>query len=532
MSSTEATANRFQSWAENVPLHPFLFGAHAVLSLYALNADRLPIGDTLPLIAGVLVIAAVLLALIRWLTGDIVKAGILTTILVVAVVQYRGLLHIVTKSLGLPMLDRPFPVIWLVAVAGCLWVFGRSRNKLGPLGLGLNITGIATLGFVSYSIAGFLLSETASAPAAAVQQMNRPPAVVRQASEPRRDVYYLIFDRYANSDTLRDVYGFDNTPFLRQLQDMGFYVATDSVANYQRTAHSVASSLNIDYLDRLTELLGSKSSSWLPLYGMLQDHVVGRFFKQQGYEFIQVGSWWNPTRDNPLADRNINRHATPELQRVFLSQTAFGQIAGRIGLTLFDDRSHQCERIRAEFTELAELAREPQPKFVFAHLLVPHPPFVFGPDGECLSLETVTNRSRTENYINQVRYANTEIIEMIRAIRANSKTDPIIILQADEGPWPAPYAGDERFLGTDVSSVDWRRASRQELREKMRILNALYLPGPGSSPLHASMTPVNTFRIVFNRYFGTDLPLLPDQNYIFLSNRQLYAFQPVTELVR
>jgi hypothetical protein len=144
----------------------------------------------------------------------------------------------------------------------------------------------------------------------------------------------------------------------------------------------------------------------------------------------------------------------------------------------------------------------------------------------------VTNRSRVENYIDQVRYANARILEMVGAIRANSRTEPIIVIQADEGPWPARYAGDERFLGTDVNPVDWTRATPAELREKMRILNALFLPGPGTSPLYPDMTPVNTFRIIFNRYFGTDMPLLPDENYIYLNNRQLYAFQRVTPVVR
>jgi hypothetical protein len=147
-------------------------------------------------------------------------------------------------------------------------------------------------------------------------------------------------------------------------------------------------------------------------------------------------------------------------------------------------------------------------------------------------LETVTPRTRVENYTNQVRFANTKILEMIRAIRANSETDPIIIIQSDEGPWPAPYAGDERFLGTDVSSVDWTRASRDELREKMRILNALYLPGADAAPFHPTMTPVNTFRIVFNRYFGAALPLLPDENYVFVDDRHLYKFEKVTPLVQ
>lgn len=521
-----------QRWAEALPLHPFLFAAHAVLGLYATNANRLPSGDIVPLLAAVLISTTGILVLFRFLVRDTVKAAILTTIAVIGICQYRALLKLSEALLDLAGIRDVFPAVWLGAIAAGLWCVARSKSSFRPLALGLNATALIMACFVLSQIATFKLSDAGGLSAEIIDQMSQPPAAGAPAPGPKRDVYYLIFDRYASADTLREIYAFDNEPFLGELRAQGFYVATNSASNYQRTAHSLASSLSLDYLDRLTHLVGSKSVSWLPVYSMLQDHAVGRFLKQQGYKFIQVGSWWNPTRDNPHADTNVNWHTTPELQRVFVMQTAIGQVAGRLGLPIFDDRAHQCERIVRQFDALAAMAHDPEPKFVFAHLLLPHPPFVFGADGSCLDLKTVTQRSRTENYLNQVRFANAKILEMVRAIRANSKTDPIIIIQADEGPWPAPYAGDERFLGTDVTSVDWTRASPAELREKMRILNALHLPGPGAAPLYPEMTPVNTFRIVFNRYFGTDLPLLPDENYVFLDNWQLYTFQRVTPIVR
>jgi hypothetical protein len=80
--------------------------------------------------------------------------------------------------------------------------------------------------------------------------------------------------------------------------------------------------------------------------------------------------------------------------------------------------------------------------------------------------------------------------------------------------------------------VDWTKVPRAELREKMRILNALYLPGQDPAPLHQSMTPVNTFRIIFNRYFGTNLPLLPDRNYVFVDDEHLFTFKEVTQQVQ
>ncbi len=527
----DAALRRVQRWAETLPLHPLLLGAHAVLGLYATNANRLPLSDVTPLLSAILVSIAAVLLLLRALTRDFVKAAILTTIAVVGICQYRTLLKLMT-SLDLAALRDLFPIIWLIAITAGLWCVARSKTSFRPLALGLNVTAIAAVGFTLYEIASFRLSESGGLSAEILDQMAAPPAAGPAPPGPKRDIYYLIFDRYASADTLRGVYDFDNSTFLSELEHQGFYVAANSASNYQRTAHSLASSLSLDYLDRLTQVVGSESSSWLPVYAMLQDHAVGRFLKQRGYRFVQVGSWWNPTRNNPLADVNINWRATPELQRVFVMQTAIGQIAGRLGLPIFDDRAHQCERIDREFERIPELARDPEPKFVFAHLLIPHPPFVFDANGNCLSLETVTKRSRVENYVDQVRYANARILEMVRAIRANSRTEPIIVIQADEGPWPARYAGDERFLGTDVNPVDWTRATPAELREKMRILNALFLPGPGTSPLYPHMTPVNTFRIVFNRYFGTNMPLLPDENYIYRNNRQLYDFERVTPVVR
>ena len=54
-------------------------------------------------------------------------------------------------------------------------------------------------------------------------------------------------------DTLRDLYGYDNSPFLDFLRSKGFYVADKSVTNYPRTELSVASSLNMKYMNYLSK---------------------------------------------------------------------------------------------------------------------------------------------------------------------------------------------------------------------------------------------------------------------------------------
>ena len=62
------------------------------------------------------------------------------------------------------------------------------------------------------------------------------------------DIYYIILDAYGRSDVLQTTYGIDNSVFLSQLQELGFYVAECSMSNYAQTELSLSSSLNLNYL--------------------------------------------------------------------------------------------------------------------------------------------------------------------------------------------------------------------------------------------------------------------------------------------
>ena len=83
----------------------------------------------------------------------------------------------------------------------------------------------------------------------------------------------------------------------------------------------------------------------------------------------------------------------------------------------------------------------------------------------------------------------------------------------------------------DVRNFNWEEASEEELREKMGILNAYYLPGVDSSLLYPSITPVNSFRLAFDLYFGTHLGLLPDVSYTYVDYNHPYQFLDVTNRV-
>jgi hypothetical protein len=135
------------------------------------------------------------------------------------------------------------------------------------------------------------------------------------------------------------------------------------------------------------------------------------------------------------------------------------------------------------------------PKFTYAHIFVPHIPYVFGPNGEivtdpgfysAIQGKAVNNEYEKQGYLNQIQFIDKAIIPVLHTIISKSKSPPIIILMGDHG-----LSGNNR--NTD--------------------LLAYYLPN-GSGKLYSSVSPVNSFRLIFDEYFGANYPLLPDLTYI------------------
>ena len=70
-----------------------------------------------------------------------------------------------------------------------------------------------------------------------------------------------------------------------------------------------------------------------------------------------------------------------------------------------------------------------------------------------------------------------------------------------------------------------------ELREKVSILNAYYLPGADPQAVYPSISPVNSFRVVFSLYFGTNLSPLTDRTFAHENDRHPYTWFEVTSTV-
>lgn len=500
-------------------IHPFLFAAFPVLALFAQNINQILFFKTLMPMAVVLGLTTLLLLLFRLILKDTKKAAIIVSIFLIFFFSYGHVFNIIQDWWQIK--HRYLLLSWGISFICIAYFTIKTPKNLHNFTNILNIiaTSLVIISLINIGAYEFRSTNWQNTPI--VENTEIEPTNLRIPSMPR-DIYYIIFDRYASESTLKEIYNFDNSVFIDYLSSKGFYIASKSRSNYLKTAHSLASSLNMEYINYLSGKVGEESDDYKPLFAMLQNYKVWRFLKSRGYKFINFGSWWEGTSRNKYADININ-WAEDEFSYLLYRTTAFYPIDEKFEITKFANfRLRQYDRVLWKFDEIAQVPTIKEPTFVFAHMLIPHRPYVFDRNGNFLSEQEL--RSEKENYIEQLIFTNNKITSLIEKLLSHSKSLPIIILQADEGPFPKRYV-DEGI------NFNWRQATEKEFRQKMRILNAYYLPGVDKDILYPSITPVNSFRVIFNLYFNTNFELLPDESYAFTDGRHIYKFFNVTDKV-
>ena len=277
------------------------------------------------------------------------------------------------------------------------------------------------------------------------------------------------------------------------------------------------SSLNMEYVNYLTDVLGAESKDQRVLCQMIVDSKAADLLKSMGYKSIHFSSGWGPTDYNPRADLNVRCGRWSEFAVVLVQTTMLCPFEKHLVET------GARERVLCIFSRLAEVPRIEGPKFVFAHVISPHPPYLFDANGDPVpdaELE-ITGKvwAQTEDYLNQLIFVSKKLQELVDAILSRSEVSPIIILQADHGPASTFYRPD---------SGGWDHPTETNLRERMRIFNAYHLPAGGDDLLYDTITPVNTFRLIFDFYFGADCGLLDDRSY-YSPEEYLYDFVDVTD---
>ncbi len=342
-----------------------------------------------------------------------------------------------------------------------------------------------------------------------------------QAGENLPDIYYIILDGYGSADVLNQYYNLDNRPFLETLTDLGFKVAQNSLANYKQTNPSIASMLNMDYIDLLEDDFGD-SFNYQPLNYMIHNNRVIEQFHRLGYRVDAFSTGFSPT-EFFTADKIYHPALHPnEFEMLVIASTPLRY--------LLNDELHAIHRERVRFTleNIAAAGAQTGPDLVLAHVLSPHPPFVFNSNGESITpqhpfstfdasdfMQFGTVEEYKTGYVNQIAYVNRAILSTVQEILRESETSPIIILQGDHGP-----GANFNHLVLDVNN----------LGERYPILYAAYIPCGSGNPIPDDITPVNSFRYISNACFAAKLTYLENRQY-FSSTLSPYLFTDVTRYV-
>lgn len=488
-------------------IHPILFAIFPAVSIVADHLEFIRFNASLLLLMLIVLAttgAAYFVLYRLWQSAG--KAAVGTSLSLILFFSYGHTFDFLTKEQGFSFIQhRHLVLLWLALYLTLFVMLFRAKRNLEMINRWLTAVGLLLLLFSGVSIGQFRLTN---------QDDWQPEMVLnstKQSVQARPDIYYIILDAYASEATLNAYYRFDNSDFLRVLEDRGFYVAEHSRSNYALTSLSLSSSLNLNYLNEISLQAGENSRSIAIPMRLTEQNQAMRFLQSVGYRFVFMGSGYGISQANRYADADVKCGHVDETIGRFIATSLLRAPTDRFRLIEQDDR----QRRLCMFRELANMPQTAGPKFIFAHVPSPHWPFLFDAEGNAVSLENLNHDQLKEGYLAQLVYLNGRITQIVDAILQNSSHQPIIIIQSDHGP-------------AFEFSMDSPSASLYQ--ERMRILNAYYLPDEAKTMLYPTITPVNSLRLVFNYLFATELPILDDQSY-FSTYQTPYQFTNVTESI-
>lgn len=494
-----------------IPFFPPLLAIFPVLSIFSTNLSLVPAAQLwrpMGLAVGYSILVWLVCALI-W--RNLVRGAAMASVIVLSTFMFGWLVE------GQHMEDRAMFAfqIWGAITAMVAILAGwkiRKAKFLNVLSVMLTVVTLVRAAQGYYQITSIVRK-----------------AEVRDATSkkgPRPDIFYIITDGYGRTDALEKTLGYSNRAFISSLKRRGFFVADESHSNYCQTEISLASSLNFDTVQSLLPNINLDEMDRSPLGALIRDSEAMRVARQEGYVVVGISSGFPPVQQDHADLRLEGEEGMTLVESALYLMTPLRlQEAGTE--SQFTMRRRKLAHAFWSLEWLAETTL--RPRFVFAHLLAPHPPFVFtadgtpvrhkGPfgywDGSDYMEYAGTPESYREGYSQQAEYLNKRLLGIVDRLLATKGPKPIIIIQGDHGS--KLKLSQNSLQKTDVTEV-------------FPILNAYYVPKDVRANLYPSITPVNTFRVIFSTLFGRDLPRLPDNSY-YSEYAKPYRFTDVTEQV-
>jgi hypothetical protein len=498
-------------------LFPLALGLYPPLLFYSENLMLFGFSDMLQSIALTLVLTACLWLILYYFTRSIYKSSLVSGLIVFALLSH-GQYRILLVAFGFSEAETTRYLLQLPYVfATGLLIYGllKLTRKHEVVRDALVAFSIILVLFPAYSLGRVYYEQYGKSNAALIERNHSGTTQDLSDSDELPNIVMLMLDGYARADVLRELYYFDNSGFVAALEERGFYVAMNSRANYSGTLPSLASTWNMAYIDSINALKGRNRRQRTRYAEAFKQGEVWKLFKEFGYQ----------TANFDVVDILVKRDADIVIETgaglgdsphfSFLNQT-FHVILAKAWRSTFttpppDDIEIWKNSILKIFDQSIELSQSTVPTYAFAHVISPHPPFVFFPGkNPQIPLSSVfadgsnfhrMNNSRADYYLaayaQQVDGLNQELIGVIDEL-LDSPRPVILVLFSDHGP------GAFFDYDSNEGNNDWERLSN---------FIAVYAPDGRYDDFYDGMTLVNLFPLVFNTWLGTDIPLREDRSY-------------------
>ena len=429
-----------------LPIYP-------LLNLYNINKNEMLITQLLLPITAVLILSYLTYLGLSFLLKNKEKSTLITTVGFLTFFTYgpitRFFAGLFTKnytSSYYTYLSLLTGIIILIAYVTFVVKIVRSKRSFFDINNAIAIgTGLLLISFISSVTAHHIFNRHSSDTTILHQTHPSSQAI---STVPMPNVYHIILDGYGHSETLQKHYNFDNSEFESKLKKIGFWIPTKSHNNYSTTPLSITSTLDMSHLTHITERLPKGSTDQTLLRKMFNSAKGIQQFKSRGYRYYHIHSTVNFTKYNTLATKHLRTADSKvaqfeELNQIVTQETPLYHIIQlirkTIGRTFWSSGFRQ--RNLNIFTQLHTVSEMEGPFIVFAHFLSPHPPYLFGPNGEDIEGTIDNNQlkgsiwNQKKEYIGQTIYLNKRLLSLVEDILSKkTSTPPIILIHSDHGP--------------------------------------------------------------------------------------------------
>lgn len=408
------------------------------------------------------------------------KAGILSIIPLLFIDYYFVFFNIISQItfvenlqlLNFPKIHWVFLFILLVVLLFIFLFLKRSRSRFFKLNLYFNIVFLSFLIveiFQYYSIEKFNIKLTDI-------PTKEGDVVFKRNTSSLPDIYFIVFDSYTGNINLNKYWQYDNSEIQDYLKSKKFHLS-EAFSNYNYTQLSIASTVNASLLN-INKISDFYQTRIVDLIFIIKNNEVFNILKDYNYTYKEMSlfNYKDPYPDGFIFRENL-------YYRTFyclIQEKLFG-----VKTPAFMNYNDSL------YADLMGIKKEENPFFLYAHFSIPHSPFIYDSSGvKNTNSNNIFNDYDKEAYLSQLKYTNKVMRKLVENILRND-SNSIIIIQGDHG---------YRYLEEEEN--------KDLFTEKYSIINAIYLPDHNYSSLPDTMYSVNTFRYIFNSYFGTEFKIL------------------------